>query len=146
MTVCPAELPVTIIKYLPTRVSKPFPMSPFISTIFVPAVTICSTMSLLFTPLLCTVGARVAVQFMPFVTTAFYFIFVLFYYAETQKQASLQRERDMLDTQFRQAQTEFASLRQMQQNAAAYRHDFIRACLYQKNRGMVLVQRVWFIS
>lgn len=68
-------------------------------------------------------GARVAVQFMPFVTAAFYFVFVLLYYDETQKQVSMQRERDMLDTQLRQAQTEFASLRQMQQNAAAYRHD-----------------------
>lgn len=68
-------------------------------------------------------GARVAVQFMPFITSTFYFVFVLLYYAETQKQASIQRERDMLDTQFRQAQTEFESLRQMQQNAAAYRHD-----------------------
>jgi len=68
-------------------------------------------------------GTRAAVQFMPFVTSAFYFVFVLLYYAETQKQASIQRERDMLETQFRQAQTEFASLRQMQQNAATYRHD-----------------------
>ena len=68
-------------------------------------------------------GARVAVQFMPFVTSAFYFIFVLFYYAETQKEASIQREHDILETQFRQAQTEFVSLRQLQQNAAAYRHD-----------------------
>ena len=68
-------------------------------------------------------GKRAAVQFMPFVTSAFYFMFVLLYYAETQKQASIQRERDMLDTQLRQAQTEFASLRQMQQNAATYRHD-----------------------
>lgn len=68
-------------------------------------------------------GARTAVQFMPFVTATFYFVFVLLYYGETQKQASIQRERDMLDTQLRLAQTEFASLRQMQQNAAAYRHD-----------------------
>ena len=68
-------------------------------------------------------GARAAVQSMPFVTSAFYFVFVILYYAETQKQAALQRERDMLDTQFRLAKTEFASLRQMQQNAAAYRHD-----------------------
>lgn len=68
-------------------------------------------------------GARAAVQFMPFATSAFYFVFVLLFYAETQKQASLQRERDILDTQFRLAQTEFASLRQMQQNAANYRHD-----------------------
>lgn len=68
-------------------------------------------------------GVRAAVQFMPFVTATFYFVFVLLYYGETQKQAYIQRERDMLDTQFRQAQTEFASLVQLQQNAAEYRHD-----------------------
>jgi len=68
-------------------------------------------------------GTRAAVQFMPFVAATFYFAFVLLYYAETQKQAYLQHERDMLDSQFKQAQTEFASLVQMQQNAAAYRHD-----------------------
>lgn len=68
-------------------------------------------------------GTRAAAQFMPFVTSAFYFVFVLLYYRETQKQANIQRELDMLDTQLRLAQTEFASLRQMQQNAAAYRHD-----------------------
>jgi sensor histidine kinase regulating citrate/malate metabolism len=60
---------------------------------------------------------------MPFVTSAFYLVFVLLYSFETQKMANIQRERDMLDMQLRQAQTEFASLRQMQQNAAAYRHD-----------------------
>ena len=68
-------------------------------------------------------GAKLAVQFMPSTISIFYFVFVILYYAETQKQATLQRERDMLDAQFRQAQTEFASLRQLQQNAAAYRHD-----------------------
>lgn len=68
-------------------------------------------------------GTRAAVQFMPFIISAFYFVFVLFYYAEMQKQASIERERDMLDTQLRQAQTELTSLRQMQENAAAYRHD-----------------------
>jgi hypothetical protein len=68
-------------------------------------------------------GTEWAVQFMPSTVSVFYFLFVLLYYAETQKQATIQRERDMLDTQFRLAQTEFASLRQMQQNAAAYRHD-----------------------
>jgi two-component system sensor histidine kinase AgrC len=68
-------------------------------------------------------GARAAVQFMPFVTSAFYFVFVLLYYAETQKQTRIQRERDILDTQFRQAQSEFNSLKQMQQITASYRHD-----------------------
>ncbi len=68
-------------------------------------------------------GAEWAVQFMPSTISVFYFVFVILYYAETQKQATLQRERDMLDAQFRLAQTEFASLRQLQQNAAAFRHD-----------------------
>lgn len=68
-------------------------------------------------------GARAAVQFMPFATSTFYFVFLLLYYDETQKQTIIQRERDMLDVQLRQAQTEFASLRQIQQNAASYRHD-----------------------
>ncbi|HKM21478.1 MAG TPA: ATP-binding protein [Lachnospiraceae bacterium] len=68
-------------------------------------------------------GTEWAVQFMPSTISVFYFVFVILYYAETQKQATLQRERDMLDAQFRLAQTEFASLRQLQQNAAAYRHD-----------------------
>jgi len=84
-------------------------------------------------------GTRATVQFMPFVISAFYFIFVLFYYAEVQKQARIERERDMLDTQFRQAQTELISLRQMQQNAAAYRHDmrhhfaFLQGLAYNEN-------------
>lgn len=68
-------------------------------------------------------GAEWAVQFMPSTVSIFYFVFVLLYYAETQKQAGLQRERDMLGAQLRQAQTEFASLRRLQENAAAYRHD-----------------------
>ena len=68
-------------------------------------------------------GAKWAVQFMPSMVSVFYFVFVILYYAETQKQALLQRERDMLDTQFRLAQTEFTSLWQLQQNAASYRHD-----------------------
>lgn len=64
-----------------------------------------------------------AVQFMPSVVSVFYFVFLILYYNETQKQAKAQRERDMLDIQFRHAQAEFASLRKIQQNAAAYRHD-----------------------
>lgn len=68
-------------------------------------------------------GTRAAVQFMPSAAATFYFVFVLLYYAETQKQEIIQRERDMLDMQLTQAQKEFVSLRQNQQNAAAYRHD-----------------------
>lgn len=68
-------------------------------------------------------GTRIAVQFIPFATSAFYFMFVLVYNAETQKQANIQRERDLLDIQFKQAQTELSSLWKMQQISAAYRHD-----------------------
>lgn len=68
-------------------------------------------------------GTEWAVQFMPSTISVFYFVFIILYYAETQKQAKLQRERDMLDAQFHLAQKEFASLQQLQQNAAAYRHD-----------------------
>lgn len=68
-------------------------------------------------------GTKWAVQFMPSTVSVFYFVFVLLYYTETLKQATLQRERDMLDSQFRLAKTEFASLRKLQQNAATYRHD-----------------------
>jgi two-component system sensor histidine kinase AgrC len=68
-------------------------------------------------------GTEWAVQFMPSTISVFYFVFIILYYSEQQKQTNLQRERDMLDAQLRQAQTEFTSLRQMQQNAAAYRHD-----------------------
>lgn len=42
-------------------------------------------------------GTRAAVQFMPFMTSIFYFLFVLLYYGETQKQANIQRELDMID-------------------------------------------------
>lgn len=68
-------------------------------------------------------GSRAALQFMPFLVSIVYFVFVLLYYEETQKQVRMQRERDLLHTQFKQAQTQIASLRHMQQNAAAYRHD-----------------------
>jgi hypothetical protein len=68
-------------------------------------------------------GSRAAIQFMPFATSAFYFVFALLYYNETQKQSDIQRERDLLDTQFKQAQTELAALLQLQQTSEAYRHD-----------------------
>ncbi len=68
-------------------------------------------------------GARVAVQFMPFATAVFYLVFVLLFHAEMQKQVNMQRERDILDRQLKQAQIEFATMQQMQENALAYRHD-----------------------
>lgn len=68
-------------------------------------------------------GSRAAVQFTPFVATTFYFVFLFLYYAETQKQSAIQRERDILYTQLKHAQNELAALRETQQISAAYRHD-----------------------
>lgn len=68
-------------------------------------------------------GTKWAVQFMPSTISVFYFVFVIIYYAETQKQASAQRERDMLATQLQVAKTEFSTLRELQECTALYRHD-----------------------
>ena len=43
---------------------------------------------------------------MPSVISVFYFVFITLYYVEMQKQASLQRERDILDMQFKQQKYE----------------------------------------
>ena len=68
-------------------------------------------------------GAKWAVQFMPSTISVFYFVFIILYYAETQKQADAQRVQDMLTAQLQLAKTEFATLRQLQEFTAVYRHD-----------------------
>jgi len=68
-------------------------------------------------------GTRGVIQFMPSLFSIVYFVFVILYYIEIQKQIRAQRERDMLAAQLRSAHSELASLRQMQNIAATYRHD-----------------------
>lgn len=68
-------------------------------------------------------GAREAVQFMPSVVCTFYFVFVLLYYTEAQKQADAQRERDILASQLLQAHSELDNMRQIQNSTVIYRHD-----------------------
>lgn len=68
-------------------------------------------------------GAKGAVQFMPSVLSVVYFVFIVLHYLEMQKQVIANRERDMLAAQLHGAHTELMSLRQMQTDAAAYRHD-----------------------
>lgn len=68
-------------------------------------------------------GANGAVQFMPSVFSVVYFVFITLYYLEMQKQIHAHRERNMLAVQLRGAHSELASLRQMQNIAATYRHD-----------------------
>lgn len=68
-------------------------------------------------------GARSAVQFMSSLISAIYFVFLLLYYAEAQKQADALRERDILATQLHQAQSELYAMRQVQKSTVMYRHD-----------------------
>lgn len=68
-------------------------------------------------------GVNGAVQFMPSVFSIVYFVFIILYHVEMQKQAHAHRERDMLAAQLHGAHSELVSLRQMQNMAAAYRHD-----------------------
>lgn len=68
-------------------------------------------------------GVKGAVQFMPSVLSIVYFVFIILHYVEMQKQVRANRERDMLAAQLNGAHSELVSLRQMQNIAAAYRHD-----------------------
>lgn len=68
-------------------------------------------------------GARSAVQFMPSLISTLYFVFVLLYYTEAQKQADALRERDILAVQLQQAQSELDAMRQVQKSTVMYRHD-----------------------
>lgn len=67
--------------------------------------------------------AREAVQFMPSVICTFYFVFVLLYYKEANKQVDARRERDILASQLNQAHIELDNMRQLQNNTRIYRHD-----------------------
>ena len=68
-------------------------------------------------------GSKMAVQFIPSVVSLFYFVFVLVYYTEMQKETEVQRERDLMEVQLKQSRMEFDTLRQMQEQTRAYRHD-----------------------
>ncbi len=68
-------------------------------------------------------GINGAVQFMPSVLSVVYFVFIMLYYIEMQKQVRAHKERDMLAAQLQGAHSELVSQRQMQNMAAAYRHD-----------------------
>lgn len=68
-------------------------------------------------------GVREVLQFIPSVICTAYFMFVILYYKESQKQIIAQRERDIYASQFQQARVELEAMRQMQKNTAIYRHD-----------------------
>ena len=62
-------------------------------------------------------------QFIPSVVSIFYFIFILIYDTEEQKERMAQQERDLMATQLKEAKTEFDTLRRMQEQTRQYRHD-----------------------
>jgi hypothetical protein len=76
----------------------------------------------IYTDLLYT-GAHEVVQFSPSLICAFYFIFVILYYNETQKQIESQRELDIFASQLHQAKLELDKMWQMQNSTMIYRHD-----------------------
>jgi hypothetical protein len=76
----------------------------------------------IYTDLLYT-GAHEVVQFLPSLVCTFYFIFIIQYYNETQKQVKSQRELDMFASQLHQAKLELDNMRQIQNSTLIYRHD-----------------------
>ncbi len=76
----------------------------------------------IYTDLLYT-GAHEVVQFSPSLVCAFYFMFIIQYYEETEKQMKSQRELDIFSSQLNQAKVELDNMRQMQKNTMIYRHD-----------------------
>lgn len=76
----------------------------------------------IYTDLLYT-GAHEVVQFAPSLICALYFIFVILYYNETQKQIEAQRELDIFASQLHQAKLELDNMWQLHNNTMIYRHD-----------------------
>lgn len=68
-------------------------------------------------------GAPVAVEFMPFVCSVAYLIFVLRTSEEKKLRSQLEQTQNSLNLQVSQAVREIASLRESQQRASIYRHD-----------------------
>lgn len=68
-------------------------------------------------------GSVVAVQFIPSMVSIFYFVFVLIYYSEVQKNQAVQRERDLIAAELKEAKTEFDALSRIQEQTRRYRHD-----------------------
>ncbi len=84
---------------------------------------------------LLTEGAMVAVEFMPFVCSVAYLIFVLHISAAERVHSELEQVQSSLHIQVVQAVREIESLRAAQQKASTYRHDlrhhmrYLSACI-----------------
>ena len=85
-------------------------------------------------------GNQAAVEFMPFVCSVAYIVFVLRVSAEERTRGQLEQTRNNLKLQVGQAVREIEALRTSQQQTRAYRHDlrhhlqYISACI-ENGRG-----------
>ena len=85
-------------------------------------------------------GNQAAVEFMPFVCSVAYIVFVLRVSAEERTRSQLEQTRNNLKLQVGQAVREIEALRTSQQQTRAYRHDlrhhlqYISACI-ENGRG-----------
>lgn len=85
-------------------------------------------------------GNQAAVEFMPFVCSVAYIVFVLRVSAEERTRSQLEQNRNNLKLQVGQAVREIEALRTSQQQTRAYRHDlrhhlqYISACI-ENGRG-----------
>ena len=83
-------------------------------------------------------GALVAVEFMPFVCSAAYLIFVVHASAAGRIRSRLEQTQDILNLQIEQAVREIEALRVSQENTRTYRHDlrhhmrYLSSCIENK--------------
>lgn len=86
-------------------------------------------------------GVLVAVEFMPFVCSVAYLIFVVYTSKEWKIRSQLEQTQDILNLQVEQAVREIEALRESQEKISAYRHDlrhhmqFLLACMENDRIG-----------
>lgn len=86
-------------------------------------------------------GALVAVEFMPFVCSVAYLIFVVHASEAGQIRSQLEQTQDILNLQIEQAVREIEALRASQEKARAYRHDlrhhmrYLSSCIENNRLG-----------
>lgn len=80
-------------------------------------------------------GVLVVVEFMPFVCSVAYLVFIVYYSAEGRVRMRLKQMQDILNLQITQAVREIKALRESQQKTRTYRHDlrhhmqYVSACI-----------------
>ena len=96
-------------------------------------------------------GMPVAVEFMPFVSSVAYLVFLIYYSAEEEKRIQLDQLRRNLDVQLAQAVLEIDALRESQVMAVRYRHDlrhhlqYVSACIEngQEEQAQIYISEIF---